>query len=363
MTWREGTVVEPGRSWHGAAEWWVDCDGERMRALAYPDLVGEIAVGERVLLSSTAVDRGLGTGGYLFVVAPLDRLPPPRTGPGHMVKARYTPQQTMVLGVDEQESPHHHTLCDAQSVEGMPCVVADLHSALPAIVAAARHRSPELTIAYIHTDTAALPLAFSRTAASLVDCGHIETITAGQSFGGKYEAVNVHTALLTAKHVVGADLAIIVQGPGNIGTGTPWGFSGTAVGEAINAINALDGTAIATLRVSGADARPRHRGISHHSLTAYTKVALTPALVPTTREAIDDETRASIEESYPLLEATGRLTLTEVAGIRKALEQSPVPLRTMGRGLDEDYASFAFAGAGGVLAADIVLAKKNSNTE
>nr|WP_323052626.1 DUF3866 family protein [Flaviflexus ciconiae] len=59
-----------------------------------------------------------------------------------MVKARYTPQQTMVLGVDEQESPHHHTLCDAQSVEGMPCVVADLHSALPAIVAAARHRSP-----------------------------------------------------------------------------------------------------------------------------------------------------------------------------------------------------------------------------
>ena len=51
-------------------------------------------------------------------------------------------------------------------------------------------------------------------------------ISAGQSFGGDLEAVTVHSALLGAKHVVGADVTIVIQGPGNLGTGTGWGFSG-----------------------------------------------------------------------------------------------------------------------------------------
>ena len=46
-------------------------------------------------------------------------------------------------------------------------------------------------------------------------------VTVGQSFGGDLEAVTVHTGLLAARHVLGADLAIVTQGPGNLGTGTP----------------------------------------------------------------------------------------------------------------------------------------------
>ncbi len=52
------------------------------------------------------------------------------------------------------------------------------------------------------------------------------TITTGQSFGGDLEAVTVHSGLLTARHAVGADVAIVAQGPGNLGTGTKWGYSG-----------------------------------------------------------------------------------------------------------------------------------------
>ena len=351
MTWRSGVILEPGDSWAGAHEWWVDVEGTRRRALAYTEIVGHLTVGDRVLLNSTAADRGLGTGGYLYIIAPLDRIPEAQSGPGHIVKARYMPQQTMVLAVDEQDSSHHPILRDAEGIDSMPVVVADLHSALPAIVAVARHHSSDLSIAYIHTDTAALPIAFSRTAALLRERGDITTITSGQSFGGDVEAVNLHTALLAARHVIGADMAVVVQGPGNVGTGTRWGFSGTAVGEAINAINLLGGTAIATLRVSQADHRPRHRGISHHSLTAYTRVALTPALVPVTSEGIEADALAAIEADYPALLSIGRLTLVDVDGIRDALENSPVPLRTMGRGLTDDYAAFAFAGAGGALAA------------
>ena len=40
-----------------------------------------------------------------------------------------------MLGADEQGSPHHEMLRDADDLGGMPVVVADLHSALPAVLA------------------------------------------------------------------------------------------------------------------------------------------------------------------------------------------------------------------------------------
>ena len=39
----------------------------------------------------------------------------------------------------------------------------------------------------------------------------------------------------------------------------------------------LRGRPVASLRISEADPRERHRGISHHSLTAYGRVALARA--------------------------------------------------------------------------------------
>ena len=87
-------------------------DGRSVRALAYPPLVGDPVVGDAVLLNVGALDLGLGTGGYALVVALPDRLPPDREGPGHLVKARYTALQTVVLGADEQDAPTHALLAD-----------------------------------------------------------------------------------------------------------------------------------------------------------------------------------------------------------------------------------------------------------
>ena len=83
-----------------------------MRALAYPALVGEPQPGDRVLLNVNALALGLGTGGYALVVALPDRLPPDPAGPGHIVKARYTPLQAVVLAADEEASPHRGALAD-----------------------------------------------------------------------------------------------------------------------------------------------------------------------------------------------------------------------------------------------------------
>ncbi len=170
ISWRAGRVTALGRAWRGALELTADVDGTAVKALAYPILTGEPVIGDKVLLNTTALTMGLGTGGYAMVVALPDRLPnDEQPGPGHLVKARYTPLQAVVLGAEEQDSPHYERLREADSLDGMPVVTADLHSALPAVCAAILADRPGTRIAYVMSDGGALPLWFSRTVAGLRD--------------------------------------------------------------------------------------------------------------------------------------------------------------------------------------------------
>jgi hypothetical protein len=339
-----------GRAWHGALELTVALDPrdvtdpELVTALAYPALVGTPAAGDRVLLNTAALALGLGTGGYAMVVALPDRLPPDETPSyGHLVKARYTPLQATVAGVDEPDSPHHAVLTDADDLAGMPVVTADLHSALPAILAGVHADTPAARVAYVMTDGGALPAWFSRTLDALA--GTLAgTVTVGQAFGGDLEAASLHTGLLAARHVLAADVAIVTQGPGNLGTGTRWGFSGVAVGEAVNAAAVLRGAPVGALRISAADPRPRHRGISHHSLTAYGRVALAPA---------DIAVPAGLGLDLAPLAARHRIVTVPTDGLDAALRASPVTLSTMGRGLDADHPYFLANAAAGRHAAQL----------
>ena len=361
MQWRAGTILEELRRWPGAVEYTVALEGDEapsVRALAYTAMVGEPRVRERVLLNASALLKGLGTGGLAFVVARPEQLPPdPPDGPGHIVKARYTPMQQVLLAVDEQDSPHHGDLTVADDLGGMPVVVADLHSALPAVLAGIRLTRPDARVAYVMTDGGALPSAFSRAVAGLAAAGWLSaTITVGQAFGGDHEAVTTHTGLLAARHVVAADVAVVVQGPGNVGTGTRWGYSGVACADVLHAAEVLGGRGIASLRVSGADPRERHRGISHHSRTAYGRALLTPADVPVTAlpdAALDALVREQLADL--VADARARLTPVEVSpgGLLEALADSPVGLSTMGRDLAEDPAPFLEAAAAGSHAAAI----------
>jgi uncharacterized protein DUF3866 len=362
IRWRSGVVTAVVREWAGAVEIDTSVGGEPVRALAYPELTGRPEPGDRVLLNTTALDKGLGTGGYALVVALPGRLPADADAPGHLVKARYTPLQACVLGAEEQGSPHHQVLRDADDLGGMPVVVADLHSALPAVLtgfyaaaspAAASAGGPaRWRAAYVMLDGGALPAWFSRTVDGLRRAGWLAgTVTAGQAFGGDLEAVTVHSGLLAARHVLGADLVVVAQGPGNLGTGTRWGFSGVAAGEAVNAAAVLNGRPVASLRISEADPRERHRGISHHSLTAYGRVALARADV--VLPDLDGDFGARITADARPLQARHAVVRVSVAGLQKALETCPVPLSTMGRGLAEDLAYFLAAAAAGRHAATL----------
>jgi Protein of unknown function (DUF3866) len=363
-------VTAVRREWPGAAELEVSVAGAPLRALAYPPLTGRPEPGDEVLLNTSALDLGLGTGGYALVVAVPGRLPPDPAGPGHLVKARYTPLQATVLGADEQGSAYHERLREADDLDAIPVVVADLHSALPAVLAAyyaqrnapaaaarqpdpgTREPAPSSRAVYVMLDGGALPIWFSRTVARLREIGWLAgTITVGQAFGGDLDAVTLHSGLLAARHVLGAEVVVVAQGPGNLGTGTRWGFSGLACGEAVNAAAVLGGRPVASLRISEADPRDRHRGISHHSLTAYGQVALTRAdvVVPD----LPGDFGAQVAAAAEPLGSRHNLVRVGVDGLREVLAGSPVPLSTMGRGLDEDLAYFLAVAAAGRHAASL----------
>jgi hypothetical protein len=372
IIWADGTVTGIRAEWNGAVELTVarrDAGAEEVRALAYTDLMAAPAVGDRVLLNVAALERGLGTGGYALVIAVLDAkgrvtAQPPQPS-GHLVKARYLPLQAMVAGADEQGSAYHELLADADSIDAMPVVVADLHSALAPILLAIEYDRPGTRVVYLMSDQGALPLAFSRSVAELGAAGLLAgTVTVGQAFGGDLEAVTVHSGLLAARLALDAEVVVVTQGPGNLGTGTRWGFSGVNAGEAINAAATLGGRPVATLRISGADARERHRGVSHHSLTAYGRVALHPADIAVP-DLAGDPSPAMAELAEIIADGVAqlsrhRLVKVDLTGLRAVLAESPLRLSSMGRGLDDDPAYFLAAAAAGRHAATLLNATTGS---
>jgi len=328
-------------------------DGSAGIALCYSALSGSCCEHDRVLLNTTAVRLALGTGGKHFVVARMGdgrgvQLDAPSGG--HIMKLRYSPLQIDVVSVESPESVHHEVMRAATSLDGMPVVCCGLHSHVPLVAAAVKDLGPSMRVAYCMTDHAALALPLSDVVRASVDAGLIDaTISCGQAFGGELEAVNLYSGLLAARHVSGADVAIVAIGPGVVGTATPFGHGGVAQGEAINAVAALGGTPVACVRMSFADARERHRGVSHHTLAALNSVALAPAHVAL--PALPAEFSDAIADQLDASGVWQRHTPAQVGEMgAPAPSLRGVRVTSMGRGADEDPAFFNSAYAAGEIA-------------
>ena len=290
----------------------VEVDGEP--AFVLTDLIGPVAVGDEVVVNTTAVELGLGTGGWHVVHWNLSRREWTRPGPGHVMKLRYTSLQSDVGAAEETTEP-------AASLHGKPVVACALHSQVAVAATAVKALDADVTVTYVMTDSAALAMAFSDLVHGLRQRGVLdETITAGQAFGGEKEAVNLWSALaLSTGRVV-----IAGPGPGVVGTGTRLGASTLEVAHIVDAAAALGGTPIVTARHSEADQRDRHQGRSHHTTTALELAHATP-LVP---EPADDDP-----------DITDRL----------------VGITSMGRGPNDDPEFFAWSAAAGFAAARLAM--------
>lgn len=348
--------------------------GDTVAANNYPDLTGVVRLGSRVRIEGSALAKTLGTGGAATVTALLDELPSDSLPAGHIVKARYTPSQVMVSSIDEQDAPDHELLAQATSLEGLGVIAFDLHSQLPAIIAGIRSVRSDARVVYVYTDGGALPVQFSNVAAGLLNADWItEIVSCGQAFGGTMEAASLASALLAAHTLCGADIVIAGQGPGNLGTGTPYGFSGTEVGAILNTTAALSGVPIACMRISDADRRERHWGVSHHSLRAIGNLALARVNIPlplfdrdTCEEfnigggqqpgghseliAFEDRIKQQLRDSG--IAERHILHRVSTAQWQKDFADIPVGLSTMGRSLSQDPVIFLSAYAAGIFAAE-----------
>ena len=303
--------------------------GDGSRAYVLTELIGPVAVGDRVVVNTTAVDLGLGTGGWHVVHWNLSRDEWTSPGGGHVLKLRYTPLQTDV-GVVEEARPDLPT-----ALGGAPVVVCDVHSQLGVVAAAFAAAAPGEPLAYVMTDSAALPLALSDLVADLRRRRLLAVaVSAGQAFGGDLEAVNVYSALLVARTRAAA--VVVSPGPGSVGTGSRLGYGSLDALSTIDAALQLGGHPVVAVRFSGADARPRHRGVSHHTRTVLTLASGTVSVPYPSGEPAPD-----------LWPERHRVTAVDVPDL-------DVDVTTMGRGRAEDPEFFRWSAAAGVLAARLV---------
>jgi len=331
-SYRSGQVTEVLSERAGFQRVRVDLgDEEPARAYVLTQLTGPVAIGDRVVCNTTAVELGLGTGGWHVVHWNLARESWSEPGPGHIMKLRYTSLQ-VDTGAGEEDHPDVPAALD-----GAPVVVCTVHSQVPCVVVAALDARPGTRIAYVMTDGAALPLAFSDLVATMVERGLLcGTVTAGHAFGGDLEAVNSASALTLARHVLDADLVVVGMGPGVVGTGSTLGTTSVEAAAALDAAAALGGRPVACLRVSDGDPRERHRGVSHHSRTVLdlvrspVQVAAHPQLGRLDRHEVVD---VPVPDTGALLAAHG------------------LRVTTMGRSPADDPGYFAAAGQAGTLGA------------
>lgn len=372
--WAAGTVRVILSDGKGMQELLVEIAGGPVeRAIHYKEASVEVTAGDQVLLNTTAVDLKLGTGGFHFVAAILRDgswiqtgsdggcMEPSRTKQslnrkdlarqGHMIKLRYTPFQQALLSVEEPSSPHHGLFHEGMSLEGAPVLIGELHSMLPVALCWLQYRriqslncsnSEKLPkIVYVMSDGAALPIAYSRHVSKLHELGWLDaTVTYGQAYGGTIEAVNKFSALLAAKHAAEGDFIFASMGPGIAGTGTWYGHTGLEAGELVNAVLALGGHPVVIPRVSFADRRERHRGISHHTLASLQNIALGRAIVPmAAATGLGQEKRLYRQLRESGIEAKHEIALIHSVGLEAVTEAVRLytePITSMGRGLDED---------------------------
>lgn len=330
----------------------VAIGSDEVRCSAFPQMIGSVSAGDEVVVNTTGLDLGLGTGGEGFILWNLSQRPEISTAEGHIVKMRYTPWQTEVMAAEAPESPHHEALSDAHSLDGAPVVVCGLHSQVGAAAAGIKAGSPRARIGYLMTDGAALPLAWSDSVRALQDARLIDaTCTSGHAFGGEIESVNPFSGMLALKHAAEVDAIVVAMGPGVVGTDTKFGFSAIEQGPLLDAAGALGGTAIAALRISFVDLRTRHVGVSHHTLTALVTAARDRCLVaaPILPEDRADEVAKQLEDSGVSAKHEV-VTLDGAPGLRMLSERGLRP-SSMGRSLDQNPELFVAASAAGALAA------------
>ncbi len=272
--------------------------------------------GAEVVANTVGLEMGLGTGGIAVVCPSAGSASVPENR-DHFVKLPYTPLQFAVPAPAQ-----------ARDLAGIPVAVLPLHSHLAPACCAAAALKPGARVDFVWQEGAALPIAFSDTVRELRDRALLRrVVSVGNAFGGDIEAPNVYAGLLAAAAEGGppADLVLAGIGPGIVGTAADYGHGGMAAATALNAACALLAEPVLAPRLSDADPRDRHRGLSHH-----TRATLRAALAAC-RVAFPADTEPHVRGLPPRHAYEG--VSASAAGLE---ERFGVTFESMGRGYQDD---------------------------
>jgi hypothetical protein len=375
---RKATVVEVGAAHRAEREIAVElADGHRRAAIVDTSLLGPCEAGDEVIVNVQALDLGLGSGGFDVVhvnlTRGLDSIPSKDRDHPHVMKLNYSSLQHAVEPVEE--------ISPALGDEALelplerPVGVLGLHGQLAAVAWAFAQRRADARVGFVQTPGGALPGGRSRTVALLRERGLLAGhITAGACYGGEAEAITTAGAIHHGIRKLGWDAVICGPGPGIVGSRSALGHGGLYALDSVHAALALGAPALLVARMSSGDSRPRHRGLSHHTLTVLDLLLepVTVALPAGIRSPAGADLRAKLGSVFgsgagdrPQLSLdVERPTGKGPAGLRRHdWRRAPVdlpgylagglPAATMGRGLVEDPLFFAAALAGGAVLAEL----------
>lgn len=315
------------------------------QAIIYRTFFPSVEIGDILIVNNTATEKNLGTGGWDIVVAIKGATPyKNESQQGHVIKGRYMPHQHSVDAVEAQESPFHAYFQQSFTLGKTPIFLAELHSMIPILYVLLAKMRQDLSISIIISDEAAMPLSFSKHMSVLMKQENVHAITIGQAFGGHYEAINLWTALQFANEVLKDDILILSLGPGVVGTGTRYGFSGMEQANWANIIGQLKGVPIWVPRISFAEQRERHVGLSHHTITPLVDFTYTSSVLPL--PLLKEEWLTLLKRQVELLKNQQHINVswedmnTIDTVLKQGLSTYPFPITTMGRGFKDDPAFF-----------------------
>lgn len=329
---RRGTVVS-------ADPLLVEVAGERRSAWADEVLLGEMREGDEVVVNVAALDLELGSGGFDVVHVNLTRGLDGGgvEGGAHVMKLNYTSLQHPVEPAERPNSRFEMHAIGAKGTTGLtPVLVLPMHGHLAPAAWAVGQAAPEMRVGYVQTGGGALPGSLSRDVAELRERGLLTGhVAAAPAYGGETEAMSVVGALDAAAEL-GWDAVLAGPGPGIIGSDTAYGHGGMAALDSAHAALSLNLPTAISPRLSSADPRDRHRGLSHH-----TKTVLDLLLAPVDVAFPEGEERiaSSLGDS--------KHRLHYVPADLDGYASSGLPTKTMGRSLRDDPLFFTAALASG----------------
>jgi hypothetical protein len=317
-------------------------DGQGRPAIADVGLTGPCEPGDEVIVNVQALDLGLGSGGFDVVHVNLTRgLRGEGHAGAHVMKLNYTSLQHAVAPVEEGQGAQE-TVRELRA----PVAVLALHGQLSPLAWAFAQAAPGRRLGFVQTPGGALSGGRSRVVRELRERGMLAGhLTAGAAYGGEHEAITAAGAMTHGVHELEWDAAVCGPGPGIVGSDSLLGHGGMYALDSAHTALALKAPTLLVPRMSSADERPRHRGVSHHTRTVLAML-LAPVLVALPCGACVPDGIAE----QGIVRHEWRPAHANLEGY----SESGLPAVTMRRSLEEDPLFFAAALAGGAALAGML---------